>query len=152
MKRRPPRSTRTDTLFPSTTLFRSDGLRRGAGETRVINRFLSNLKVAIQGSSRVIAVSYTTTDPQLSQQIANAVAQTYIEDQVRLKNDVVADANSFLGSRMDELRAEVEAAERKVEAFRGTTPIISDDDGTLLAEQISAMNRAQIDAQLELDK
>src|SRR3546814_8589973 len=72
-----------------------------------------------------------STDPQLSQQIANAVAQTYIEDQVRLKNDVVADANSFLGSRMDELRAEVEAAERKVEAFRGTTPIISDDDGTL---------------------
>src|SRR3546814_10756559 len=47
-----------------------------------------------------------STDPQLSQQIANAVAQTYIEDQVRLKNDVVADANSFLGSRMDELRAE----------------------------------------------
>src|SRR3546814_12522374 len=49
-----------------------DELRRGAGETRVINRFLSNLKVAIQGSSRVIAVSYTTTDPPLSQQIANA--------------------------------------------------------------------------------
>src|SRR3546814_16779776 len=27
MIRRPPRSTRTDTLFPYTTLFRSDGLR-----------------------------------------------------------------------------------------------------------------------------
>src|SRR3546814_3222103 len=30
MIRRPPRSTRTDTLFPYTTLFRSDGLHRGA--------------------------------------------------------------------------------------------------------------------------
>src|SRR3546814_9671381 len=29
MKRRPPRSTRTDTLFPYTTLFRSPGLREG---------------------------------------------------------------------------------------------------------------------------
>src|SRR3546814_1588892 len=28
MLRRPPRSTRTDTLFPYTTLFRSDGARR----------------------------------------------------------------------------------------------------------------------------
>src|SRR3546814_18627915 len=28
MKRRPPRSTRTDTLFPYTTLFRSDGKTR----------------------------------------------------------------------------------------------------------------------------
>src|SRR3546814_14807403 len=30
MLRRPPRSTRTDTLFPYTTLFRSHGLERGA--------------------------------------------------------------------------------------------------------------------------
>src|SRR3546814_11219967 len=29
MIRRPPRSTRTDTLFPYTTLFRSNGWRRG---------------------------------------------------------------------------------------------------------------------------
>src|SRR3546814_7701566 len=30
MIRRPPRSTRTDTLFPYTTLFRSEARRRGA--------------------------------------------------------------------------------------------------------------------------
>src|SRR3546814_15188467 len=30
MQRRPPRSTRTDTLFPYTTLFRSDRRRHGA--------------------------------------------------------------------------------------------------------------------------
>src|SRR3546814_3076865 len=32
MIRRPPRSTRTDTLFPYTTLFRSDGIRRQSGQ------------------------------------------------------------------------------------------------------------------------
>src|SRR3546814_3943571 len=32
MIRRPPRSTRTDTLFPYTTLFRSLGARRGVSE------------------------------------------------------------------------------------------------------------------------
>src|SRR3546814_972455 len=32
MIRRPPRSTRTDTLFPYTTLFRSAGEREGAGD------------------------------------------------------------------------------------------------------------------------
>src|SRR3546814_14442742 len=34
MIRRPPRSTRTDTLFPYTTLFRSRLSRHGAGRTR----------------------------------------------------------------------------------------------------------------------
>src|SRR3546814_12820031 len=37
MIRRPPRSTRTDTLFPYTTLFRSDA-RYHASRTRVENR------------------------------------------------------------------------------------------------------------------
>src|SRR3546814_12625348 len=37
MIRRPPRSTRTDTLFPYTTLFRSEGLARfGFGKARII--------------------------------------------------------------------------------------------------------------------
>src|SRR3546814_2248343 len=35
MIRRPPRSTRTDTLFPYTTLFRSNGLSSGAHRRRV---------------------------------------------------------------------------------------------------------------------
>src|SRR3546814_7626007 len=34
MIRRPPRSTRTDTLFPYTTLFRSDGI----GEVEIVDR------------------------------------------------------------------------------------------------------------------
>src|SRR3546814_14681892 len=34
MIRRPPRSTRTDTLFPYTTLFRSRALREKAGDAR----------------------------------------------------------------------------------------------------------------------
>ncbi|GAB4363747.1 MAG: polysaccharide biosynthesis tyrosine autokinase [Kiloniellaceae bacterium] len=129
----------------------SDAQRQGSGETRVLGRFLANLDVAIQGSSRVIEVSYTTTDPLLSQQIANAVAQAYIEDQVSLKAEALAGANSFLGGRIEALRADVVAAERAVEDFRETTPIISEEDGTLLAEQVYALDRKQIEAQLELD-
>src|SRR3546814_16448331 len=117
-------------------------MRRGAGETRVISRFLRNLAVEIEGSSRVISISYTTTDPQLSQQIANAVAQGYIEDQVRLKNDVVADAHAFLGSRLEKLRTDVEAAERRVAEFRETTPIVSEEDAHLLREPTNSLNHA----------
>src|SRR3546814_14046986 len=38
MIRRPPRSTRTDTLFPDTTLFRSPSVVRRAGRRRVTAR------------------------------------------------------------------------------------------------------------------
>ena len=128
-----------------------DEQRRDSGETRVLGRFLDNLDVAIQGSSRVIEVSYTTNDPLLSQQIANAVAQAYIQDQVNLKSEALAGANTFLSGRIEDLRTDVVAAERAVEEFRETTPIISEDDGILLAEQVYALNRKKMDAQLELD-
>src|SRR3546814_5029910 len=36
MIRRPPRSTRTDTLFPYTTLFRSDGLGERLAPLRIV--------------------------------------------------------------------------------------------------------------------
>src|SRR3546814_8940146 len=52
---------------------------------------------------------------------------------------------------MEKLRTDVEAAERRFEEFRETTSIVSEEDETLLAEQIYSLNRAQIDAQLELD-
>src|SRR3546814_7358478 len=43
MIRRPPRSTRTDTLFPYTTRFRSRGLHRGADRRR------GSLRAAVGG-------------------------------------------------------------------------------------------------------
>ena len=125
--------------------------QRNWGETRILGNFLSGLDVSIQGASRVITLSYTTSDPLLSQQIANGVAEAYIQDQVQLKTQALAGANSFLGGRIEELRADVESAERAVERFRETTPIISENDSELLAEQIFAVNRKQIEAQLELD-
>src|SRR3546814_4829589 len=50
MIRRPPRSTRTDTLFPYTTLFRSLGPLGGIATTPVINR----PEVAIIGPNKIV--------------------------------------------------------------------------------------------------
>ena len=136
---------------PGTWDLPPDEARRNWGETRILGNFLANLDVSVQGASRVISLSYTTSDPLLSQQIANAVAKAYIQDQVQLKTEALAGANTFLGGRIEDLRADVEAAERAVEEFRETTPIISENDSELLAEQIFAVNRSQIEAQLELD-
>src|SRR3546814_18020889 len=50
MIRRPPRSTRTDTLFPYTTLFRSLGVVAGveAGGELVVGDLAGNLRVGLQ--------------------------------------------------------------------------------------------------------
>src|SRR3546814_5963425 len=60
MYRRPPRSTRTVTLFPYTTLFRSDGddgaLHRRSGRLRAIGRLSAGfgVTVAVDGDRRFV--------------------------------------------------------------------------------------------------
>src|SRR3546814_16179736 len=57
MIRRPPRSTRTDTLFPYTTLFRS---RRGVGLLRFVRSAFAAAPRPRRKSARIITVRVTS--------------------------------------------------------------------------------------------
>src|SRR3546814_12750769 len=58
MIRRPPRSTRTDTLFPYTTLFRSEtGKPRSAKEIAALEQLIKGAVGYDQGRGDVVAVS-----------------------------------------------------------------------------------------------
>src|SRR3546814_1513384 len=53
MIRRPPRSTRTDTLFPYTTLFRSDDLEAASSSLRArLQALLESRSILPQGADR----------------------------------------------------------------------------------------------------
>src|SRR3546814_13414891 len=54
MIRRPPRSTRTDTLFPYTTLFRSEGLRSGARGHRLFKVNADRLEKLFRRHPRLV--------------------------------------------------------------------------------------------------
>src|SRR3546814_8983843 len=58
MIRRPPRSTRTDTLFPYTTLFRSIH----SGKNRIVRRIFEHLGYDIIKLDRVIYANLTKKD------------------------------------------------------------------------------------------
>src|SRR3546814_11483867 len=60
MIRRPPRSTRTDTLFPYTTLFRSADIARNFGRyhDNGRDRLSARLAAMIEEGRRVLAVDY----------------------------------------------------------------------------------------------
>src|SRR3546814_5888339 len=56
MIRRPPRSTRTDTLFPYTTLFRSN--REAALGLTIVSKFTYTLESLIQAGKGLVAISH----------------------------------------------------------------------------------------------
>src|SRR3546814_15359183 len=64
MIRRPPRSTRTDTLFPYTTLFRSPAADEGTESEIVVTGFRASLENALNAKrdSNLIIESVTAED------------------------------------------------------------------------------------------
>src|SRR3546814_3160830 len=93
MIRRPPRSTRTDTLLPYTTLFRSqhellDPLGEGAGRARMA------------AAGRVVAAQ---RDVRVQQQ---AILQRAVHDEVRGLAVAGADVDQHVGERLPGLRSD----------------------------------------------
>src|SRR3546814_19896063 len=84
MIRRPPSSTRTDTLFPYTTLFRSKGVFESmqVAAEFALGRGLDGLTVAVQGTGNVGA--------DLCRRLAEAGARLVIADVNPVRRDRLA--------------------------------------------------------------
>src|SRR3546814_12911431 len=72
MIRRPPRSTRTDTLFPYTTLFRSHARR--ACVARMQQRGVDPLEVEGERERAADVAHVSTVDPRIAAVVARAMA------------------------------------------------------------------------------
>src|SRR3546814_17312114 len=74
MIRRPPRSTRTDTLFPYTSLFRSAQARPAAAAAPKRLLFPAPVPLVQHALGPVQRISLSVVDPQLAQQLDDARA------------------------------------------------------------------------------
>ncbi|MEZ5924955.1 MAG: exopolysaccharide transport family protein [Hyphomicrobiaceae bacterium] len=130
---------------PITTVLRLLGLvdadRKLPERERVFNAFRKNLVVYPVAKSHVIAIEFTSTDPKLAADIANAVATAYIESNrlEQLRRD--SDATSWIGSRIEELKSDAETAEAALERFRAQAGLLEGQNNvTLNSQQLSELN------------
>lgn len=115
-----------------------------------IERFDDRFKVAQEGRSYVIGVSFTSTDPKKAAQIANKAAELYVEGQRRLKLDATIRASDFLGSRLDALKADVQRAETAVAEFRKAHKLVDAKGASLKESQLADLSRELVTARATL--
>lgn len=97
--------------------------------------------------SYVFNISATTLDPAKSAAIANAVADAYIEDQVFSHYQRNEATIKWLGSRVIELKDQLEKAEEAVADFDSKTRLVSEADLAAVTRQI----KGQRDRILNID-
>ncbi len=99
-----------------------------------------HLRVRRVGNTYVINVAVMSHDPAKAARIANALAQAYINDQVRATGDTTREATSALQSRIADLRLRVETAENAVETFRTKAGLLGAPNLLVSEQQLQQTN------------
>ncbi|MEL7258403.1 MAG: polysaccharide biosynthesis tyrosine autokinase [Pseudomonadota bacterium] len=108
-------------------------LRRN--EDRVISALLSQVTVSNVRASLVFRITATSTHPEKSAAIADAIAEAYVTDQVTVKRDATRQATAWLSAQVEELEQTLQDAESKVAYFNANTELISANALRLLERQ-----------------
>lgn len=126
-------------------LVRRDG-PSGPGRNHAIavQTLLENLEVTRSGKTFVVTVGVTSESADKSALIANTVIDVFLENSGEFLSSAAGRAANELGAKLAELRASVEEAERKVEAFKGEKDLIDargylvgDDEIIKINEQLA---------------
>jgi uncharacterized protein involved in exopolysaccharide biosynthesis/Mrp family chromosome partitioning ATPase len=129
---------------PVIRLLNSLGLALGSAksqEEKAANTFAEYLSVFPLFRSSVIAVNYTSGDANLAAQVANKLADVYIDWQREAKLEQTKDATAWLSAQIDVLRQRVAEAEEAAERFRSSEGLFSGTNNTTLnAQQLSELN------------
>ncbi len=125
-----------------------------------LHYFETGLTAGRIGSTYAIEIGFESKNAELAAQVANAVADAYIERQLTSQYNSARQASDWLESRIQQLRGQTEAAQRAVIEFKQQNNIIETDKGELINDQrltelnaqLNAAHQQTIDAKARFDQ
>jgi len=132
------------------TLLTLVGIGRDPGsmspDERTLESFYDRLNVYAIEKSRVIAVDFSSADPDLAAHIANDVTETYLKMQQTATQSQTRAAGDWLAGEIATMRTKVADAEAKVEDYRVKSNLFSGSNNTSLPSQQLTEINSQISA------
>ncbi|MBN9668760.1 exopolysaccharide transport family protein [Roseibium aggregatum] len=110
------------------------------------------VQVVRQGNSFVFQIHVSHPDPELTALIANEIAEVYIRETQSTRAAALSRASSTLSKQAEQLRARVEAADAAVEAYKARQGLISTAGGSVVDQQIEALNTQITSSRVELEQ
>src|SRR6516225_2348350 len=118
---------------------------------RALGVFQGQLTATRAGQTYVINVGFVSLDPTRAAQVANAVADAYIVDQLEAKYETTRRAAAWLQDRLQELRGQASTAERAVVDYKTKNNIVDTGGGGRLMneQQLAELNTALVQARAQ---
>ena len=106
----------------------------------VIGTLWENLTTDTDGKSYVINLTYSARDPAVASAIVNTAMETYVARERAAKSGSVSDTNEFFNKRVENLRRQLEEADRKVQDYLVNHNLLETKQGTVSAQQLADLN------------
>jgi capsular exopolysaccharide synthesis family protein len=119
-------------------------------EDQLINTFHSSLNVLPVPNTAIIEIKYSSPDPRLAAEIANATANTFIEQNVKARFDSTMQAADWLSKQLADLQIKVETSQaRLIEYQKGHGIVGTDDKQNLTFEKLNELGKQLTQAQAD---
>jgi polysaccharide biosynthesis transport protein len=122
-------------LVQNTDFNASAAARTSPDEVANAERRLTAAALRIQGGisvtpvkgTNLVEVSYVSTSPALAADLANALAETYIDWNLETRYATLDKAGRFIGSQIEQLKAEIRDKELQLQTYGREKGIVSPD-------------------------
>jgi len=120
-----------------------------------VNAILGGLKVepvketrGLYKETRLIDISFTHTDPVVASKVVNAIAETYVYNNLEKKSETNESTGDFLQKRIAEIQQTIRTDEERLVNYAKTHQIISLDAGSnTVVERLNALNKQLTEVQ-----
>jgi succinoglycan biosynthesis transport protein ExoP len=116
---------------------------------RLVDEFGKRMSAVRLGYSTVIEISYSASSADRASEIANAIANTYVTDQLNAKLEASRTAAGWLQDRLRELGQQALTAERAVSAFKSQNNIVAANGKMMDEERVTELNSRLVAARAQ---
>ena len=117
---------------------------------RSLGAFLGRMTVKRVPNSRLLDVTFESTDPSLAARVVNAHLNNFIEENFRSRYEAATQASNWLSGQLNEMKIKVENAEDARLAYERQNQIWTiDEKNDISSQKLADLNKQLTDAQAD---
>jgi polysaccharide chain length determinant protein (PEP-CTERM system associated) len=91
---------------------------KGPSMLGMVKNVRDKINISLKGRNQAFEIAFEWRDPQKAADVTNALASQFIEQNLRVREEMAMGTTSFLDSEVDRIRRQLEQKERALEKFK----------------------------------
>jgi uncharacterized protein involved in exopolysaccharide biosynthesis/Mrp family chromosome partitioning ATPase len=118
---------------------------------QVIDAFLKHISASAQGLSTAVTLTATSHDANKAAAMANALAQAYVDSQVKLKMQATQATTGWLNEKLDDLAGQLQSQEEAIQRYKAQNGLTDSSPGnSLVGQQLVGISSQIVAARSDL--